>query len=70
MKLTGRLGWLAARAVHWIQIPGASRRMRVLADWVLAGEASIHSASMPDDMATNAPALTTPKLGSSSRDTT
>jgi NADH:ubiquinone reductase (H+-translocating) len=90
IKLTGWLGWLAARAVHWIQIPGASRRMRVLADWILgamfrrdivafsalgtlrpqagaaAGEAGIFTASMPDDMATNAPALTTPKLGPSS----
>jgi NADH dehydrogenase len=35
IRLTGWPGWMAARAVHWIQIPGSSRRMRVLADWIL-----------------------------------
>jgi NADH:ubiquinone reductase (H+-translocating) len=35
VKLTGWIGWVAARAVHWIQIPGASRRFRVLADWTV-----------------------------------
>jgi NADH:ubiquinone reductase (H+-translocating) len=35
IKLTGWIGWVAARGVHWIQIPGASRRFRVLADWTV-----------------------------------
>jgi hypothetical protein len=35
VRLTGWPGWMAASAVHWIQIPGPSRRMRVLADWMI-----------------------------------
>jgi NADH:ubiquinone reductase (H+-translocating) len=35
IKLTGWVGWVAARGVHWIQIAGASRRFRVLADWIV-----------------------------------
>jgi NADH dehydrogenase len=35
IKLTGWVGWIAARGVHLMQIPGASRRFRVLADWIV-----------------------------------
>jgi NADH dehydrogenase len=36
VRLTGLPGWLAARGVHLMQVPGASRRLGVLSDWVLA----------------------------------
>lgn len=36
MRLSGFAGWLAARGVHLMQVPGASRRLGVLGDWVLS----------------------------------
>jgi NADH dehydrogenase len=36
VRLSGLPGWLAARGVHLVQIPGASRRLGVIADWTLA----------------------------------
>ena len=36
VRLRGLPGWLAARAVHLIQVPGASRRLGVVSDWALA----------------------------------
>jgi NADH dehydrogenase len=36
LRFRGRLGWLAARAYHLFQLPFASRRMRVIADWITA----------------------------------
>jgi NADH:ubiquinone reductase (H+-translocating) len=36
VRLSGLPGWLAARSVHLMQVPGASRRLGVLSDWILA----------------------------------
>ncbi len=36
VRLSGLVGWFAARSVHLIQIPGISRRLRVLSDWTLS----------------------------------
>jgi NADH:ubiquinone reductase (H+-translocating) len=36
VRLSGWPGWLAARGVHLMQVPGASRRLGVLSDWILA----------------------------------
>ncbi|HEX2105012.1 MAG TPA: NAD(P)/FAD-dependent oxidoreductase [Solirubrobacteraceae bacterium] len=36
MRVRGLAGWLLARGYHVLQLPFASRRARVLADWVLA----------------------------------
>lgn len=36
VRLSGLPGWLAARGVHLMQVPGASRRLGVLSDWILA----------------------------------
>jgi NADH dehydrogenase len=36
MRVRGLAGWLLARRYHVLQLPFASRRARVLADWVLA----------------------------------
>jgi NADH dehydrogenase len=36
MRLSGLPGWLAARGVHLMQVPGASRRLGVVSDWILA----------------------------------
>ncbi len=36
IRLSGLPGWLAARGVHLMQVPGASRRIGVVGDWILA----------------------------------
>lgn len=36
VRLSGLPGWLAARGVHLMQVPGASGRLGVLSDWMLA----------------------------------
>ena len=36
IKLSGLIGWHIARAYHLLQLPFASRRLRVLADWTTA----------------------------------
>jgi NADH dehydrogenase len=36
VRLSGAPGWLAARGVHLLQVPGASRRLGVISDWVRA----------------------------------
>jgi NADH:ubiquinone reductase (H+-translocating) len=36
VRLSGLPGWLAARGVHLMQVPGASGRLGVLSDWILA----------------------------------
>jgi NADH dehydrogenase len=36
LRLSGFPGWLAARGVHLMQVPGASRRLGVLGDWILS----------------------------------
>jgi NADH dehydrogenase len=36
LRLSGFPGWLAARGVHLIQVPGAPRRLGVLGDWILS----------------------------------
>ncbi len=36
VRLSGLPGWLAARGVHLIQVPGASRRLGVVSDWLLS----------------------------------
>jgi NADH dehydrogenase len=36
VRLSGLAGWCAARGVHLMQVPGASRRIRVLSDWILS----------------------------------
>jgi NADH dehydrogenase len=36
MRLKGLPGWLVARAIHLMQVPGASRRMGVLSNWTLS----------------------------------
>jgi NADH dehydrogenase len=36
VRLSGLPGWLAARSVHLLQVPGASRRLGVVSDWVLS----------------------------------
>ena len=36
VRLSGLAGWCAARGVHLMQVPGVSRRMRVLSDWILS----------------------------------
>jgi NADH dehydrogenase len=35
VRLSGFPGWFAARSVHLMQVPGTSRRLRVLSDWIL-----------------------------------
>ena len=34
--MSGFLGWFVARTVHVLQVPGWSRRIRILADWTLS----------------------------------
>ena len=34
--MSGLPGWLAARGVHLLQAPGASRRLGVINDWILS----------------------------------
>ncbi len=36
LRLRGLPGWLAARGVHLMQVPGASQRMGVVSDWIMA----------------------------------
>jgi NADH dehydrogenase len=36
VHLSGLPGWLAARGVHLMQVPGASRRLGVVSDWILS----------------------------------
>jgi NADH:ubiquinone reductase (H+-translocating) len=36
VRLSGLPGWLAARGVHLMQVPTASRRLGVVSDWMLA----------------------------------
>ena len=36
LRLSGLPGWLAARGVHLMQVPGASRRLGVVGDWMLS----------------------------------
>jgi NADH:ubiquinone reductase (H+-translocating) len=36
-RLRGFDGWVAARAYHLMQLPSATRRTRVLADWITSG---------------------------------
>jgi NADH dehydrogenase len=36
VRLSGLPGWLAARGVHLLQVPGASRRLGVVSDWILS----------------------------------
>ena len=36
VKVRGVLGWAVARGYHLLQLPFASRRARVLADWTAA----------------------------------
>ncbi len=36
VRVSGLPGWLAARGVHLMQVPGASRRIGVVGDWILS----------------------------------
>jgi NADH dehydrogenase len=36
MRFTGLPGWLVARSIHLMQVPGASRRLGVLSNWTLS----------------------------------
>jgi NADH dehydrogenase len=36
LRLRGLFGWLAARGVHLVQVPGPSRRVGVLSDWFMS----------------------------------
>ncbi len=36
LRFSGLPGWFVARGVHLMLVPGFSRRMRVLADWILS----------------------------------
>jgi NADH dehydrogenase len=36
VHVRGAIGWAAARGYHLLQLPFASRRMRVMADWLAA----------------------------------
>jgi NADH dehydrogenase len=36
MRFKGLPGWLVARAIHLMQVPGASRRLGVLSNWILS----------------------------------
>jgi NADH dehydrogenase len=36
LRLRGLFGWLAARGVHLVQVPGPSRRVGVLSDWFVS----------------------------------
>ena len=36
LLLSGFLGWFVARTVHVLQVPGWSRRVRILSDWTLS----------------------------------
>jgi NADH:ubiquinone reductase (H+-translocating) len=36
LRLHGFPGWLAARSVHLMQVPSASRRLGVVSDWILS----------------------------------
>jgi NADH dehydrogenase len=36
LHLSGLPGWVAARGVHLLQVPGASRRLGVVSDWILS----------------------------------
>lgn len=36
VRLSGLLGWFATHAIHLMQVPGASRRVRILSDWILS----------------------------------
>jgi NADH dehydrogenase len=33
IRMKGLVGWLAARAVHLMQVPGMSRRVGVVSNW-------------------------------------
>jgi NADH dehydrogenase len=37
VRLHGPIGWLVARGYHLAALPFAARRLRVLADWTVAG---------------------------------
>ncbi len=49
VRLRGILGWTFARAYHLLQLPFASRRARVLADWSAAAcfRRDVSELSMP-----------------------
>jgi NADH dehydrogenase len=55
LRLKGLLGWLAARCVHLIQVPGMSRRVGVLSNWA-------HSLLFPGNIVTVAGLADTPLL--------
>lgn len=59
VRLRGLPGWLAARAVHLAQVPGASRRLGVVSDWALA-------LFFPPNMVTYTGLLEAPSIESSS----
>ncbi len=61
VRLRGVPGWLAARAVHLSQVPGASRRLGVLSNWTL-------SLLFPGNIVTLSGLATTPKLGPDAAD--
>lgn len=55
VRLKGLFGWLAARGVHLIQIPGISRRVGVMANWM-------HSFLFPGNIVTVAGLVDAPSL--------
>jgi NADH dehydrogenase len=59
VRLSGLPGWLAARGVHLIQVPGASRRLGVLSDWLL-------SLLFPGDIVTFAGLVDAPSIATRS----
>jgi NADH:ubiquinone reductase (H+-translocating) len=58
VRLSGLPGWIAARGVHLIQVPGASRRLGVLSDWLL-------SALFPGNIVTFAGLVDAPSISAS-----
>jgi NADH:quinone reductase (non-electrogenic) len=55
VRLSGLAGWVAARGVHLLQVPRASRRVGVVGDW-------IHSAVFPGNIVTLAGMMDAPLL--------
>jgi NADH dehydrogenase len=55
VRLSGLTGWIAARGVHLLQVPRASRRVGVVGNW-------IHSALFPGNIVTLARMMDAPLL--------
>ncbi len=56
IRLRGLPGWLAARGVHFLQTPGASRRVGVVMDW-------LHALIFPGNIVTLSGLMDGPLLG-------